>query len=470
MRHVAVLDVGKTNAKAVLVDLESMAETCVKKTSSPVSDCPPFPHFDTERLWRFMLSSLEEFGKHAKVDAVCATTHGAAAALVDEQGELVLPVLDYLHDGPDEFADEYNSRRPEFALTGTPRLSCGLNLGAQLFWLQKKFPREFARVRWILPYPHYWTMRLCGVCAADPTMLGAHTDLWVLGSNQLSDLAQSEGWSRLIPDVRMPGDRLGCVLPSVADAARMDRSAQVVCGIHDSNASLVKHIANRAEPFTVLSTGTWVITMSVGGRDVQLDERRDTLVNVSYRGDPVPSARFMGGREFELLVDDPNLKVGNEAAFEVMRQRIALLPSVTEGCGPFPGSEGGWVGGEPGNPELRLIAVSYYLAMMTAACVEITGGDGPVIVEGPMAGNCHYLDLLSVAVPRPVIKSSGGTGTSIGVAILAAPEHAHVAAGKDEVHRPPKELKDALLEYTTFWSDAVNARGCQSKHIDGASP
>lgn len=102
--------------------------------------------------------------------------------------------------GPDEFAEVYNLRRPEFSLTGTPRLSYGLNLGAQLFRLQRKFPREFARVRWILPYPQYWTMRLCCAHAADPTMLGAHADLWIPGSNQLSDLAKNEGWSRLIPD------------------------------------------------------------------------------------------------------------------------------------------------------------------------------------------------------------------------------------------------------------------------------
>ena len=81
-----------------------------------------------------------------------------------------------------------------------------------------------------------------------------------------------------------------------------------------------------------------------------------------------------------------------------------------------------------------------------------------------MAGNCHYLDLLSVAVPRPVIKSSGGTGTSVGVAILAASGHAHAAVGKDEVHRPPKECQSSDTCWTgrALWSDAVNARGCQS--------
>ena len=82
------------------------------------------------------------------------------------------------------------------------------------------------------------------------------------------------------PRFRMLGESLGCVLPVVADATGLARRTQVLCGIHDSNASLVTHIANREGPFTVVSTGKWVITMSVGGRNVQLDGRRDTLVNV----------------------------------------------------------------------------------------------------------------------------------------------------------------------------------------------
>lgn len=80
----------------MLVDVASMAETCLKKTTSPISNCFPFPHFDTERLWRFMLLRL----KSSKIDAVCATIHGAVAVLVQKHSELVLPVLDYLHDVP----------------------------------------------------------------------------------------------------------------------------------------------------------------------------------------------------------------------------------------------------------------------------------------------------------------------------------------------------------------------------------
>ena len=44
--------------------------------------------------------------------------------------------------------------------------------------------------------------------------------------------------------------------------------------------------------------------MSLGGVLEKLDPARDCLVNVNALGDPVPSARFMGGREFSMVGND----------------------------------------------------------------------------------------------------------------------------------------------------------------------
>ena len=52
--------------------------------------------------------------------------------------------------GPDELAAEYDAVRPGFAETGSPRLPAGLELGAQVFWQFRCFPKEAARVAAIL--------------------------------------------------------------------------------------------------------------------------------------------------------------------------------------------------------------------------------------------------------------------------------------------------------------------------------
>ena len=80
------------------------------------------------------------------IDAIAVTTHGATAALLSDTGELALPVLDYEYAGPEQVAADYDAIRPSFRETGSPRLPIGLNLGAQIFWQARAFPREFARV------------------------------------------------------------------------------------------------------------------------------------------------------------------------------------------------------------------------------------------------------------------------------------------------------------------------------------
>lgn len=104
-RTIAVIDIGKTNAKVALVDGESFAEIAMRTTPNGVVDGPPYPHFDTERLWAFILDCLRVLNRERRIDRISVTTHGATVALVDEKGALALPVLDY------EYAAPRNCRR-----------------------------------------------------------------------------------------------------------------------------------------------------------------------------------------------------------------------------------------------------------------------------------------------------------------------------------------------------------------------
>jgi sugar (pentulose or hexulose) kinase len=193
----------------------------------------------------------------------------------------------------------------------------------------------------------------------------------------------------------------------------------VTCGIHDSNASLLPHLLARRPPFSVVSTGTWVIALSVGGRPVALDPARDTLLNVNALGDPVASARFMGGREHDLVMAGRPARATPRDCAAVLAGGIMLLPAVEPRSGPFQNRTARW-----SHPEADLTdgerhaALSYYLALMTAECLSVTGADGPVLVEGPFNRNAAYLDMLAAATGRPVSASASATGTSIGAALL----------------------------------------------------
>lgn len=450
-RTIAVIDIGKTNAKVALVDLGTLSEIGLRRKANEPLRQAPYPHHDVEALWTFILDSLADLNRERRIDAISITTHGATGALVNGSGELVLPVLDYEFDGPDQLAADYDAVRPPFAETGTPRLPIGLNLGAQFFWLQKRFPADFAKAAAMLMYPQYWALRLTGVAANEVTSLGCHTDLWNPWAPDYSSLVDKMGWRRLMAPVRPAKDRLGPILPELARRTGLDPQTPAFCGLHDSNASLLPHLLSDRPPFSVVSTGTWVVSMAVGGRKVELDPARDTLVNVNALGDPVPSARFMGGREFSLLTEGRPQEWSEGDVVAVLGRQVLLLPSTQQGSGPFPSRVAQWLNAETLSPGQRFAAISFYLALATATCLDLIGGDGPTTVEGPFAQNPLFIRMLAAATGRPVVASETSTGTSIGAALLAS-DGANIMS-KGERTEPSAE--PAWGEYALAWQQAV---------------
>ncbi len=425
--RIAVLDIGKTNAKVVIFDAASGAEIEMRRMPNRVLAGPPYPHYDVEALWGFLLETLAVFAKEPGFDAISITTHGASAALIDADGRLALPVLDYEHEYPEEIRRAYDEMRPDFAETFSPRLSGGLNLGAQIHYQKTAFPEEFARVRTILTYPQYWAYRLSGVAANEATSLGCHTDLWKPHEGDYSSLVDALDVRDLMAPVFSAFDRIGMTLPEIASAACLPRAVPVFCGIHDSNASLLPYLTDREAPFAVVSTGTWVINFAVGGDIDRLDSTRDTLANVDAYGRVVPSARFMGGREFELLTGelgdlDQDLVVA--ALPGVIEKRVMLLPNIVAGSGPFPGRQREWVNDDGMSTDERWAAACLHFALMTQTCLDLAGARGPVLVEGPFALNGVYLSLLAGLTGRDVLAVPGSTGTSQGAALLAGVEPA----------------------------------------------
>ena len=147
--NIAVLDIGKTHAKVILFDAYHLKELEVFQTENFILNNSLYPHFDIDSLKNFIISSLSIIAEKYLVDSIFTSTHGACVALMSK-GELALPVVDYEFDGPDKLKSEYDRIRPSFNQTGSPRMSAGLNLGAQLYWQYKYFPKEFAKIDQIL--------------------------------------------------------------------------------------------------------------------------------------------------------------------------------------------------------------------------------------------------------------------------------------------------------------------------------
>ena len=407
-----VLDVGKTMTKINLWGAEGRLIEHRERLNGRV-ETGLYVGLDAGGIERFVGESLEHFGKLADVEAIIPVGHGAAAAILGESG-LVLPPLDYEHPIPVGIRRNYDRQRDHFALTGSPALPEGQNLGAQLFFLESLQPGLLSGGRRIVPWAQFWSWVLSGVAAAEVSSLGCHTDLWCPVMREPAPLAKKRGWSDRLAPLRTAGAVLGTLRSDWAKRTRLPPDVRVHCGLHDSNAAL---LAARAAPeiadreATVLSTGTWFVAMRTPARDVgvrieSLDEKRDCLVNVDVGGNPVPSARFMGGREIELLsgpdtrridtpADQPALLAGVPA---VLASKTMVLPTLAPGCGPFPQGRGRWVC-MTSDATLRRTAIALYAALVAEVTLDLIGARERLLIEGRFSACQVFVRALAALRP-----------------------------------------------------------------------
>ncbi|SJN10266.1 Rhamnulokinase RhaK in alpha-proteobacteria [Halomonas citrativorans] len=452
----AVLDIGKTNIKLCALSLgENGGKVLVeKRRGNEVCRNGRYPHIDTEAIWDWLKAALADLAHDYHVVSIGVTTHGATAACM-AGNELALPIPDYESDLCSALNNNYRGVRPPFAETGSPDLAGGLNLGRQLYWLSQAWPEDFEQVTDILMYPQYWGWRLTGIKAGEATSLGCHTDLWNPHKSDYSSLVERLGWRALLPTILPTGASLGPVRPELAESLGLPNSCQVLNGIHDSNASLVPHLLKRTAPFAVVSSGTWTVICGVGAAINGLDEARDMLINVSAYGAPVPTIRFMGGREWETLRGDANGELIDLK--RVMDQEVFALPAFVDQGGPFRHRTGRIVGPvERLNGAGKTALASVYCALMTDYCLSLLGQVGDVIVEGAFAGNKIYMHVLATLRSehaQNVYGSTDSTGTTQGTATLG--QHSRQWSFVEPAFIHPAGQSEEVLAYANTWRRLV---------------
>lgn len=453
--HSLVLDIGKTNIKLHVLDIE-FESVFSKQMSNKVDYSGKYPCSNVTVIWDWLNSSIKQITDKFAIDKITVTTHGATCALIDRNklsnNGLVLPILDYEYKKIHDDSIEYDDIRPNFSETFSPSLPCGLNLGRQLYWLKHTFPELFGQVTDILTYPQYWAWRFTGKLQGEITSLGCHTDLWSLKNHDYTSLVDQLECRELLPKLAPAWEHLGVVHEDLSETLGLEVNCKFYNGIHDSNASFLRYkITQKDNPFTVISTGTWTILMASGVSLDNLNPDKDMLANVDAFGSPVACARFMGGREFEAICEQTGSWLGeqfsqNDLQF-IIDCGVFALPNFSDGSGPFADLEAKFVGAVDKASGIALATL--YCALMMDYQLDNLESKGDIYIEGAFLKNplmCGILQLLRK--PQSVYMSLDDTGTVMGAFHLT---HMDEEMNPIRVTEAPQLTIEGIEKYKLDW-------------------
>ncbi|WP_143873140.1 hypothetical protein [Catenovulum sediminis] len=185
-------------------------------------------------------------------------------------------------------------------------------------------------------------------------------------------------------------------------------------GIHDSNASFARYLSNnQKQPFNVVSTGTWIITMAMGADLKNLSEDKDMLANVCILNTPVACARFMGGREFEHICQLTGAKitdqVSNSDIQKIIDNEIYALPAFENNSGPFKGHPAKITR----NPHNGKALATLYLALMIDLELSLLSATGDIIFGSTSKKNPQMCQIVAQLNPQQNIVLSGDSASTV---------------------------------------------------------
>jgi len=295
---IAIFDVGKTNKKLFLFNEQYniLHEESVK--FDEVQDEDGFACEDLQTLTSWINEKFLQVSSHTdyNVKAINFSAYGASFVHINGAHETITPLYNYLKPYPETLKQQfYNTYGGESLIakqTASPLLG-NLNSGMQLYRLKYEQPRIFSQIKYSLHLPQYLGFLISSTPASDITSIGCHTQLWHFQKNSYHDWVLAEGLDSKLPAIHN-GDKV-INLPGNAG------NIAVGIGLHDSSAALIPYLKLFREPFILLSTGTWCISLNPFNASMLTDYElhNDCLCYLSYEGKPVKASRLFAGYEHE---------------------------------------------------------------------------------------------------------------------------------------------------------------------------
>ena len=427
---ILIFDIGRTNKKLLLFDEQyrlvlEKTEQLPETTDEDGHTCE-----NVDLLTNWIQRAYNEITSNADYDirAVSFSGYGASMVHLDEHFQPVTPLYSYLKPYPEnlkrQFYDTYGGELLVCQQTASPVLG-NLNSGLQLYRLKYEKPDVYKKIKYTLHLPQYISQLISATVCSDITSIGCHTKLWDFTKSDYHDWVYKEGLdSKLAPIFN--GD-------DIIQVTVKEKQIPVGVGLHDSSAALIPYLANFQEPFILLSTGTWCISLNPFNKSPLTAEElsRDCLCYLTYEGRPVKASRLFAGYEHEeqtkRLAAHFNTPADHYVKFEFNRDiisKIRLQQSITtekkEGIlekSPF------------GSRDLSLFSSyeeAYHQLIVDLISIQVSatrlvlnnGHVKRIFVDGGFSKNPIYMHLLAAAFPEiEVFAASVAQATAMGAAL-----------------------------------------------------
>jgi len=234
------IDVGTTNTKTVIFDVESGQIRAVGSSRTIVRHpVVEWSEFDAEELWGTVLQSIQAAVQRCdqpeRIAAISVASMGESAFPVDADGNVLYTAIAWYDQrtvAEAQWWENIAGRERIFTITGhIPRPTYGVN---KLLWLRNHVPQVFERIHHWLSMEDFVLWKLSGSFATDYSiasrtiLFDQRTLTW--SEPLLEQAGLSAAW---FPPAFPSGTAIGSVSKEVAEQTGLPQQAIVTTGGHD---------------------------------------------------------------------------------------------------------------------------------------------------------------------------------------------------------------------------------------------
>ena len=415
---IAIFDIGKTNKKVFLFDEEYKIRVEKSVQLTEIKDEDDFPCEDINALIKWVKDSFHELSMLSEYEiiAVNISAHGASFVHIDEHDNPVAPLYNYLKPYPDDLKKKFYARygeEKEFSRIMASPVLGNLNSGMQLYWLKHERPEIYKQIKYSLHLPEYISYLFSGKPVSGITSIGCHTNLWDFTKNNYHEWVEKE---RVL-------EKLAPIVSSkeVTSITFNHKEVKVGIGLHDSSAALIPYLSCFSEPFVLLSTGTWCISLNpFNNTPLTEDElKMDCLCYLTYEGKPVKASRLFAGFEHEKEV---KRLAEHFHTSEEYYKVISYLPELVKRIDSYQ-SENLSHYATYEQAYTQFISSLVKQQVTSTNLVLHNSNVTRIFVDGGFSSNPIFMNLLSVAFPSIEVYAASVAQASATGAAMAIHEH-----------------------------------------------